>query len=329
MTEQQSYEVAERRGTFELRRCPAHLVAEIEIAGSFDEAPVRAFRPLAGYINGANRSRRRIAMTAPVTQQAAGPEKIAMTAPVLQQAAGRPGRYLVQFVMPSHLTAETLPVPRDARVRTREIPRQLAAAVRFSGQWTHNAFEERGAALRRAVAAAGLRPAARCVMPVSTRRGLHGSPGATRSCCRWRSSQDGCRGAPRPGLRAAVALRRLPQHDYRGSCAAGPVCWSGPAPSPCILWETFLRPGERLESRGGSAPATSCGAVHLLVLGARRPDLRQDLGIRHGAGRQRPLDGRVVGVQSDLPAAPGQQPRKITRKLTDSRHELDKPWTEA
>ena len=27
-------------------------------------------------------------MTAPVTQQAAGPEKIAMTAPVLQQAAG-------------------------------------------------------------------------------------------------------------------------------------------------------------------------------------------------------------------------------------------------
>jgi len=58
MTEQQSYEVAERRGAFELRRCPAHLVAEIEIAGSFDEAPVRAFRPLAGYINGANRSRR-------------------------------------------------------------------------------------------------------------------------------------------------------------------------------------------------------------------------------------------------------------------------------
>jgi len=34
-----------------------------------------------------------------------------MTAPVLQQAAGQPGRYLVRFVMPSHLTAETLPVP--------------------------------------------------------------------------------------------------------------------------------------------------------------------------------------------------------------------------
>jgi len=43
-------------------------------------------------LHGASRSRRRIAMTAPVTQQAAGPEKIPMTAPVLQQAAGRPGR---------------------------------------------------------------------------------------------------------------------------------------------------------------------------------------------------------------------------------------------
>ena len=43
-------------------------------------------------------------MTTPAPQQATDPEKIAMTAPVLQQAAGQPGRYLVQFVMPSHLT---------------------------------------------------------------------------------------------------------------------------------------------------------------------------------------------------------------------------------
>ncbi len=78
---------------------------------------------------------------------------------MLQQAAGRPGRYLVQFVMPSHLTAETLPVPQDARVLTREIPRQLAAAMRFSGRRAHKALEERGAALRRAVVASGLRPA--------------------------------------------------------------------------------------------------------------------------------------------------------------------------
>ena len=89
MTEQQPYEVVNRPDGFELRRYPAHLVAEIEVNGSFDEAPNRAFRPLARFINGANRTRRQIAMTAPVTRQEAGPEKIAMTAPVAQQAGRR------------------------------------------------------------------------------------------------------------------------------------------------------------------------------------------------------------------------------------------------
>ena len=41
----------------------------IEVGGSFEEAPNRAFRPLAGFIDGANRSRRQIAMTAPVTHR--------------------------------------------------------------------------------------------------------------------------------------------------------------------------------------------------------------------------------------------------------------------
>ena len=158
MTEQ-PYEVVDRRDGSEPRRYPAHLVAGIGVDGSFAEAPTRAFRPLAGFINGANRSRRQIAMTTPVTQQEAGPEKIAMTAPVVQQASGRPGSYLVQFVMPSHFTAQTLPAPGDARVRTRQIPQQLAAAVRFSGRWTHKEFEERGKALRQAIVAAGLYPA--------------------------------------------------------------------------------------------------------------------------------------------------------------------------
>jgi hypothetical protein len=49
MTGQQPYEVAERRDGFELRRYPAHLVAEIEVGGSFDEAPDRALGPLAGH----------------------------------------------------------------------------------------------------------------------------------------------------------------------------------------------------------------------------------------------------------------------------------------
>ena len=65
-------------------------VAGIELYGSFGEVSDRAFGPL-GFRGGANRSRRQIAMTAPVTQQKAGPEKIAMAAPVVQQTGGQPG----------------------------------------------------------------------------------------------------------------------------------------------------------------------------------------------------------------------------------------------
>jgi len=49
---------AERRDGSGLRRYPASLVAKVGAAGSFDEAPIRAFGPLAGYINGATRYRR-------------------------------------------------------------------------------------------------------------------------------------------------------------------------------------------------------------------------------------------------------------------------------
>jgi SOUL heme-binding protein len=50
-------------------------------------------------------------------------------------------------------------VPDDPPVRIREIPPQLAAAVRFSGRWTRRQFEDRGLALGRVMTAAGLRPA--------------------------------------------------------------------------------------------------------------------------------------------------------------------------
>ena len=74
-------------------------------------------------------------MTAPVTEEPARREKIAMAAaPVVQQEGGRPGSYLIHFMMPADLTAESMEAPTEARVRTREIPLQLAAADRFSGR---------------------------------------------------------------------------------------------------------------------------------------------------------------------------------------------------
>lgn len=158
MTERQPYRVVARHPGFELRRYPAHLVAEVRVGGSFESAGSAAFRPLARYLSGANRSRRAVPAAGPAAPERAGSERIAMTVPVLQVEGDRPGSWLVQFVMPAGFTPATLPEPAEPLVTTREVPAQLAAAMRFSGRWTARTFERRATALGRAVTAAGLSP---------------------------------------------------------------------------------------------------------------------------------------------------------------------------
>ena len=216
MTEQQPYEVVDRRDGFELRRYPAHLVAEIEVNGSFDEAPNRAFRPLAGFINGANRTRRQIAMTAPVTQQEASPEKIAMTPPVMQQATGRPGSYLVQFVMPSHFTTQTLPAPTMPGYgpgRSRSSWRQRCGSP--AGGHVTGSRNARRCSTRPSSRQASARPD-QCVMPASTRPGRLGSSAGTRS---FNPSRSNCEAA-------AVPRHGPGGHGQRPRAVAG----SKPAP---------------------------------------------------------------------------------------------------
>ena len=157
MTEQQPYDVLEQHDGFELRRYPEHVVAEVELDGSFEDAGNRAFRFLFRYITGANQSQSSVAMTAPVVQEAAPSEKVAMTAPVVQ-AEGAGGGYVVAFVLPASMTLETAPVPTDPAVRVRAVPERLAAAVRYSGRWSQGSFERHLAELLDAVAAAGLVP---------------------------------------------------------------------------------------------------------------------------------------------------------------------------
>jgi hypothetical protein len=157
VTEQQPYEVIRSYPTFELRRYPPHLVAEVSVHASFEEAGNRAFRSLFGYITGQNTSARSVAMTAPVVQEKATSRKIAMTAPVVQ-VENSSGDYVVAFVLPASLTAETAPVPADPRVRVREVPGRLAAAMRYSGRWTEVGYRHRLAQLESDVVAAGFRP---------------------------------------------------------------------------------------------------------------------------------------------------------------------------
>ncbi|KKJ93415.1 heme-binding protein [Micromonospora sp. HK10] len=158
MTERQPYRMLARHPGFELRRYPAHLVAEVRVDGSFTAAGNAAFRPLARYLGGANRSRGELSVTAPGGPAPAGSERIAMTAPVVQEEGDRPDCWLVRFVLPAGSTPATLPEPVDPRITIRELPEELAAAMRFSGRWTDRTFARRATALGRAVIAAGLRP---------------------------------------------------------------------------------------------------------------------------------------------------------------------------
>ncbi|HJV65692.1 MAG TPA: heme-binding protein [Geomonas sp.] len=135
--EEAPYTVIKTSGKFEIRDYAAHTLAEIIIDDSLEEAGKRAFRPLFNYISGANRSRNKISMTAPVSQQPAG-EKIAMTAPVSQQAAT--GKWAISFMMPASYTLDMLPVPNDDRIKLREVPAHRVAAVRYSGTWSGKLF---------------------------------------------------------------------------------------------------------------------------------------------------------------------------------------------
>ena len=155
MTERQGYDVLTRFQGFELRRYPAHLVAEVEVDSSFTDAGNQAFGLLVAFISGRNSTRGKVAMTAPVLQEPAS-TRIAMTSPVVQESGGQPGRQVVAFVMPAEFTVDTLPTPTDPRIRVREIPTQLAAARSFTGRWSEQFYSEQLSELRSAVSQAGL-----------------------------------------------------------------------------------------------------------------------------------------------------------------------------
>lgn len=137
MTEQQPYDVIAQYPGFELRRYPAHVVAETTVGGGFESAGNKAFRSLANYIGGRNTAGRKIAMTAPVVQAAAGA-----------------GQHVVGFVMPA--ADASLPEPVDPHVALRSVPVKVAAAHRFSGLWSRAVVERATSTLLADAEKAGL-----------------------------------------------------------------------------------------------------------------------------------------------------------------------------
>ena len=145
-TEEPAFETLRQSGDYELRRYAPMIVAETFVEGDLWSASNDGFRVIAGYIFGDN-----------VAAGGSGSEKVAMTAPVTTESDGT--RYRMHFVMPSRYTLATLPQPKDARVKLREVPARRMAVLRFSGFTGEDKVKEKTAKLLAWVRAEGLTPA--------------------------------------------------------------------------------------------------------------------------------------------------------------------------
>ena len=127
--ENPDYKVIQTEQNIEIRQYEPMIIAEVEVDGKREDAIREGFRLIADYIFGNNTVQRDISMTAPVQQQES--QKIAMTAPVQQQSTGR--SWQISFVMPSKYSMETLPEPKNDRVRLKEIMTKKFVVIKFSG----------------------------------------------------------------------------------------------------------------------------------------------------------------------------------------------------
>ena len=132
------YHVIKTAGNIQIREYPPLLLAEVTVTGDRSKAANQGFRILAGYIFGDNHTpqtanKQEIAMTAPVIQHTQ--RKIAMTAPVIEAATSE-GQWVIQFIMPSQFTLDTLPKPNDSRINIVAQPKQQVIAIRFNGRTT-------------------------------------------------------------------------------------------------------------------------------------------------------------------------------------------------
>jgi hypothetical protein len=137
--EQPKYEVVETDKAMEIREYAPMIVAETEMSGGRREAIGEGFRTIAAYIFGGNRTSQKIAMTAPVTQQATA--SAAITTPRTHQRDGEAWR--VRFVMPANYKMETLPAPGNPAVTLRAVEPKRFAVIRFSGMARESSLESR------------------------------------------------------------------------------------------------------------------------------------------------------------------------------------------
>ena len=128
------YSVMASDGDIEIRKYEPHLLASVRVAGDFEDAGSKAFRPLFKFITGEN------------TTDA----KIAMTAPVIQTSDAN--AWVISFVMPREYDLKSLPVPASAVVEVSSQPEVVMAAMEYSGGWSKKRYLEHETLMKQALA---------------------------------------------------------------------------------------------------------------------------------------------------------------------------------
>ncbi len=153
--EEPSFEIVEKDGDKEVRLYEEQLIAKTFISGTYEDSTSKGFRLIADYIFGENTANTEIAMTAPVVQEPKS-EKISMTAPVVRQPED--GGWTMYFIMPSKYTLETLPKPKDPRVKIATMPAKKVAVFNYSGLTDEEEVETYGAELLNWLESKGYKP---------------------------------------------------------------------------------------------------------------------------------------------------------------------------
>ncbi|MFC1842952.1 heme-binding protein [Candidatus Dependentiae bacterium] len=110
------YTVLQKKHGYEIRKYEPYIIAHVVFPGSYKAVANKGFRVLANYIFGGNKQNVRMSMTAPVFVE----KKVKIDG------------YDIAFVMPPFYKKETLPEPKDDRIKITEKPSEKVAAYSFT-----------------------------------------------------------------------------------------------------------------------------------------------------------------------------------------------------
>jgi effector-binding domain-containing protein len=137
--EEPSFKILKDTSDYQIRQYDQILVAQTLVNDDFEESGNRAFRVLADFIFGNNKTNTKVAMTAPVNMH--------------KEDKG----YIVQFTMPKAYSAETLPDPNNKSVEIRQIPARKVAVYSYSGSWSQERYNEKLKAFKEALSRDGVK----------------------------------------------------------------------------------------------------------------------------------------------------------------------------